>query len=633
MAEEGLIRKLAAILYADVAGYSRLTDADEEGTHKTLSAYLDAMSALIDRHGGRVLHYAGDAVLAEFASVVVAVTCAVEIQRDLAARNEGLPGDRRVRFRIGVNLGDVIVDRGELYGDGVNVAARLEGLAEPGGICISEKVLDEIRDKLDVGYEFLGEQSVKNIERPIPVYRVVLTPGAAGEVVGAPSFRPQHRARWLAAAVVLAVVAGAGAAAAWLHLGRPDVEPASIERMAFPLPKKPSIAVVPFDNFSGDPEQDYLADGMTENIIMALSQASNLFVIARNSTFAYKDKPVKVQEVAADLGVRYVLEGSVQRSGDRVRVHAQLIDAQSGSHLWGERYDRKLTDLFALQDEITEHIVTSMRIELTDGEQMRVRRRHTRNLDAWKLLSRGVEHFYRRTKTGNAQARQLFREAVAADGDYALAYALLAWTHWFDGQNGWTGDPAVSFERAASLAEKALALDDELPDVHALQGAIHLAQGRREAALASGEQAVALNPNHSTNTALLAVFLLGTGRPEDAVHKMKRAMRLSPYYPAWYLEVLGFAYLEGGHPEEAIPVFASFLDREPSGVHAGHAHMGRALAFHALGRDDAARAAVTEAIDADPAISVAELLQHGFNWEAEAAEKRAAIFRRLGVPD
>jgi len=633
MTKEGLTRKPAAILYADVAGYSRLTGADEEGTHRTLSGYLDGIAALIDSHGGRVLHYAGDAVLAEFASVVVAVGCAVEIQRDLAARNEGLADDRKVQFRIGVNIGDVIVDRDELYGDGVNVAARLESLAKPGGICISEKVLDEIRDKLDVGYEFLGKQSVKNIRRPIPVYRVNLTPDAAGEVVGAPSFRPRHRARWLAAAIVLAVVAGAGAAAAWFYLGRPDVEPASIERMAYPLPEKPSIAVLPFDNFSGDPEQDHLADGMTENIIMALSQVSDIFVIARNSTFAYKDRPVKVQEVATDLGVRYVLEGSVQRSDDRVRVHAQLIDALSGNHLWGERYDRKMTDLFALQDEITEHIVTSLRIELTDGEQMRVRRRHTRDLDAWKLLSEGVEHFYERTKAGNAQARRLFEEAVETDGDYALAYALLAWTHWFDAQNDWSGDPAVSFERAASLAEKALALDEELPDVHALQGAIHLYQGRHETALASGEQAVALSPNHSTNTALLAVLLLSAGRPDDAVPTMKRAMRLSPYYPAWYLEVLGFAYLDDDRPEEAISVFASFLEREPYGWHAGHAHIGRALAFHDLGRDDAARAAASEAIEANPAISVAEVLRHGFNWSPEAAARRTDILRDLGLPD
>ena len=441
MAEAGLNRKLAAILYADVAGYSRLTGADEEGTHKTLRAYLDAISTLIEGHGGWVLHYAGDAVLAEFASVVVAVGCAVEVQRDLAARNEPLADDRKVRFRVGVNLGDVIVDRDELYGDGVNVAARLEGLAEPGGICVSGKVVDEVRDKLDVGYAFLGEQSVKNIERPIPVYRVVLAPEAPGQVIGEP---PIGGASWRRPAVIaaaamflLAVVVGVGV---W-RLMAPDVAPVAVERMAFPLPDKPSIAVLPFDNLSREADRDHLADGITENIIMALSQASGLFVIARNSTFTYKGKPVKVQDVATDLGVRYVLEGSVQLSDGKVRISAQLIDALSGNHLWAELYDRKMTDLFALQDEITERIVTALQIKLTAGEQMRVHRTHTRSLEAWNLIAKGIEHFYRRNKADNARARHLFNQAIEADGGYALAYAVLAWTHWFDALNGWGDRP------------------------------------------------------------------------------------------------------------------------------------------------------------------------------------------------
>jgi len=588
MAEKGLNRKLAAIFYADVAGYSRLTGADEEGTHKTLSAYLDAVSTLIEGHGGRVLHYAGDAVLAEFASVVVAVSCAAEVQRDLAARNEGLADDRRVQFRIGVNLGDVIVDRDELYGDGVNVAARLESLAEPGGICISRKVLDEVRDKLEVGYEFLGEQSVKNVERPIPVYQVMLAPKAAGRIIGE---HTTARAAWqqptVMAAATVVLLALVGGVALWRPWS-PAVEPASVERMTFPLPDKPSIAVLPFDNLSQSADQNHLADGITENIITALSQVSSLFVIARNSTFTYKGKPVKVQKVAADLGVRFVLEGSVQKSGDTVRIHAQLIDALSGNHLWSERYDRKMTDLFILQDEITEHIVTALRIKLTAGEQMRVHRKHTRSLEAWNLFAKGAEHFHSRNKIDNARARQLFNEAVKADRGYALAHALLAWTHWFDAQNGWSDRPDQSFERASFLAEKASALDDELPDIHALRGGIHLFKRRHEAAVVSGQKAVALNPNHATNTALLAMFLHNAGRSKEAVRKMKMAMRLSPYYPAWFLELLGFAYLNAEQPEEALVAFARFLEREPSGKHAAHAHIGRARAHHALGREDAA---------------------------------------------
>ncbi len=633
MAAKGLTRKLAAIFYADVAGYSRLTGADEEGTHRTLSAFLDVISSLIEGHGGRVLHYAGDAVLAKFASVVVAVSCAVEVQREFTARNESLADDRKVQFRIGVNLGDVIADRDELYGDGVNVAARLEGLAEPGGICISRKVLDEVSDKLDVGYEFLGEQLVKNIEWPISVYRVMLTPESAGQIIGE---HTTSRATWrrpalmvAAAAVVLALVGGAALWWPW----SPGEESAALEPMAFPLPDKPSVAVLPFDNLSGDPGQEHVADGMTEDITTALSQVSSLFVIARNSAFAYKGKPVKVQKVAADLGVRFVLEGSLQKSGDTRRITAQLVDTLSGSHLWSERYDRKMTDLFVLQDEITEHIVTALQIKLTDGEQMRIRRRHTRSLEAWNLVAEGVEHFYRREKTDNLRARELFNKAVEVDREYALAWALLAWTHWFDAQNEWSADPKRSFERAAFLAQKARTLDDELPDVLALQGAIQLFQRQYEAAVASGEKAVALNPNHATNTALLAVFLHNAGQPEESIRKMKRAMRLSPYYPAWYLEELGFAFLDAKQLEEALSAFAEYLEREPSGRHSAHAHIGQAFAYHALGRDDAARAAATNAIDADPTISISHFVRDSLNRDEEAKERGSAILRRLGLPD
>jgi adenylate cyclase len=633
MSDEGLNRKLAAILYADVAGYSRLTGTDEEGTHKTLSAYLDAISTRIEGHGGRVLHYAGDAVLAEFASIVVAVRCSVEVQRDLAARNEVLADDRKVEFRIGVNLGDVIVDRDELYGDGVNVAARLEALAEPGGICVSRKVVDEVGDKLDVGYAFQGEQSVKNIERPIPVYQVVLAPRAAGQIIGE---SPHGHAAWtqpaLMAAAVVVLLAVVGGAVIWWPWSA-DVKPISVEHMAFPLPDKPSIAVLPFDNLSDEAGQEYFSDGITENIITALSKVSGLFVIARNSTFTYKGKPVKVQKVAADLGVRFVLEGSVQKSGDTMRIHAQLIDALSGNHLWGERYDRQITDLFALQDEITVNIVTALQIELTDGEQMRVRRRHTRSLDAWNHLAEGFAHFYRRNKSDNARARQLFNQAVKADRGYALAYAMLAWTHWFDAQFGWSDHPDMSIERAQVLAEKARALDDELPDVYALKGAVHLYRKQHQAAVASGEKAVALNPNHANNTALLAMFLHNAGRPKDAIREMQRAMRLSPYYSAWFLEELGFAYQDAKQHDEALVAFAKYLERESSGVHAAHAHIGRAFAFHALGREDSARAAVTEAVVADPSISATRFGRNSLNSDMEARERGLAILRRLGLPD
>ena len=299
----------------------------------------------------------------------------------------------------------------------------------------------------------------------------------------------------------------------------------------------------------------------------------------------------------------------------------------------GEHYDRKLTGLFALQDEITEHIVTALQIKRTAGEEMRVHRRHTRSLEAWNLLAEGFGHFYRRNNLDNARARILFNQAIEVDRGYAVAYALLAWTHWFDAQFGWGDRPDISIERATFLAEKAQALDDELPDVYALKGVIDLSQGRYEAAVASGEKAVALNPNHANNTALLAMILHNAGRPKEGLRKIKRAMRLSPYYAAWFLEELGFASLAADQPKEAIAAFAKFLEREPSGVHAAHANIGRALAFHALGREDAARVAVTGAVHADPTISASEFGRHSLNRNMEALEDGLAILRRLGLPD
>ena len=321
-------RKLTAILYADVAGYSRLTGADDEGTVETLKIHLGALIKAIEHHGGRVVNTAGDAVLAEFASVVTALKCAVEAQRDLAERNRDLPESRKLQFRAGVNLGDLVVDGDEIYGDGVNVAARLEALAVPGGICISGRVEEQVEGKLDVGFAYLGAQSVKNIKKPVNVYKVLLDRKDTGKIVGAP--KPQASGWGWVTAAVLALVIGLGGWSAWLHVNKLDLAPASLEKMAFPLPDKPSIAVLPFDNLSGDPEDRFLADGLTEDIITTLSRVPDLFVIARNSTFTYKGKPVKVQQVATELGVRYVLEGSLQRSGDRLRVTAQFIDATTG---------------------------------------------------------------------------------------------------------------------------------------------------------------------------------------------------------------------------------------------------------------------------------------------------------------
>jgi adenylate cyclase len=625
-------RRLATILAADVVGYSHLMEVDEEATVRALNVCRQIIDGLVADHGGRVFGSAGDSVVAEFPSPVEAVRCAVDIQRDLEIRDADLPDDRRMRFRIGVNLGDIIVEGNNLLGDGVNIAARLETLADAGGICLSRPVFDQVKKQHDLGYEYLGEHQVKNIAEPVRVYRVLLEPEAAGKVIGETQ-RPKQAINWVALAAALVVIIGGGTAVAWLRPWEPTFEPASIERMAFPLPDKPSIAVLPFDNLSGDTGQAHVADGLTEDIIAALSQVSSLFVIARNSTFVYKGKPVKVQQVAEDLGVRYVLEGSVQKSGDQMRITAQLIDALTGNHLWAERYDREMTDLFALQDEITEHIVTALQIELTVGEQMRVHRKHTRSIAAWNLLTKGVGHFYRVNKVDNAAARQWFEKAIEVDRGYALAYALLAWTYWLEAFHGWSDDRDGSFERASVLANIARGFDDTLPDVYALQGAIHLFKREYHAAIEAGEKAVAYNPNHATNTALLAMILHNAGRPQEAIRTYMTAMRLSPYYDAWILEELGFTYLDAGQPDEALVAFENFLDRKPSVEHAAHAHIGRALAYHTLGKDAEARAEITKAVEADAEISLTGFGQLSLNKNRAERESGFAILRGLGLPE
>jgi len=377
-------RKLTAIMSADVAGYSRLMGENEAATVKTLEAYKQVMFSLIKQHRGRVIDSPGDNLLAEFGSVVDAVQCGVAVQNELKARNADLYENRKMQFRIGINLGDVIEEGERIYGDGVNIAARLEALADPGGICISKTAFDQIETKLPLGYEYLGDQTVKNIAKPVGAYRVLMEPRVtfAGTKEKKPPITVWRRKPILAGAVAVFVVV-IGVAVWNIYWRAPKIEPASKDKMAFPLPDKPSIAVLPFVNMSDDKSQEYLADGITENIISALSQVPDLFVIARNSTFTYKGKPVKVQQVAEELGVRYVLEGSVQRSGDTLRITAQLIDAITGQHVWSERYNRELKNIFALQDEITMKVITALQVKLTVGEGARLLAKGTKNLEAY----------------------------------------------------------------------------------------------------------------------------------------------------------------------------------------------------------------------------------------------------------
>ncbi len=428
MTENGIQRKLKAIFSADVKGYSLLMGDDDESTVTTITAYREIIAALIQKHQGRIVDSPGDNILAEFSSTLNAVNSAVDIQRKLENENTELPDNRRMDFRIGINLGDILHKDGRIYGDSVNVAARIESLADPGGICISRGVYDQVKKKVSQGFEYLGEHSVKNISEPVRTYRILLAPDSEGKIIGE-SITKTTRIKMPYGAVI-AILVVASAALIWMIYPRLiATEPDSSENMAFSLPDKPSIAVLPFANMSEDPEQEYFSDGITNDIITALSKFGELLVIASNTIFTYKDKPVNIEHVGQELGVRYVLEGSVQKAGAKVRINAQLVDAVTGFHIWSEHYDRELKDIFAVQDEIVQTIVGKFAVEIDAAERKRVMHKKTESLEAYDYQLRGMEYFRRRTRSDNRKARQMFEKAIELDPDFAYAYVGLGRTY------------------------------------------------------------------------------------------------------------------------------------------------------------------------------------------------------------
>ena len=547
MADEGFKRKLTAILSADAVGYSRLMGDDEEATIRTLTEYRETITTQVNQHKGRVVDSPGDNVLAEFASVVDAVRCAVETQKQIAERNADLPENRRMLFRIGVNLGDVVDEDDRIYGDGVNITARLESLAEAGGICISGTAFDQVKGKLEVGYKYLGEQKVKNIKEPVRIYRILLEPSAAGKIIGDKK-SGMSQWKWATIAVAAMLILLAGAFTIWNFYFHSSAK----EKAATALPEKPSIAVLPFDNLSGDADQDYLADGITENIITALSKIPEMFVIARNSVFTYKGKPIKVQKVAEDLGIRYVLEGSIQKSSDHFRITGQLIDATTGHHLWAEQYDRVLDDLFAVQDEITLKIVSSLQVKLTDGEQARLRHKSTDNLQSWAYAVKGYSLYERFTKEDNARATELFEKAIELDPKYAWAWTMLGAAYFIDTRYGWHRSRDESFKKLVECMQQSMELDPSDPDIHYLRGQYHSWQKEHDKAIAAGEKSIALGPNNAENHAELGMFYRHAGRFEDSIRVSEKAIRLHPYYPDWYLYNLEYSYYYLGQHEKAI---------------------------------------------------------------------------------
>ena len=628
MEERKAKRKLTAILSADVKGYSRLMQDDEEATVRTITAYREVMSNLIQGHDGRVVDAKGDNLLAEFPSVVDAVRCGIEIQNELKLRNAELPEQRRMDFRIGINLGDVIEEEETIYGDGVNIAARLEGLAAGGGICISRTAFDQIKNKLDVGYQYLGEHSVKNIAEPVRVYKVLMEPEYAGKVIG--EERPKARKwRWAAIGGVLVLIIVAGILVVWHHYIRLPFEPASVEKMAFPLPDKPSIAVLPFANMSDDPEQEYFSDGLTEDLITEISRFSGVFVISRNSVFLYKGKAVKPRQVSEELGVRYVLEGSVRKSGEKVRITAQLIDAISGGHLWAERYDRELKDIFDVQDEITQQIVAALDVKVTKAEQARAFQKDTSNMTAFDYNLRGWWYYQLFTREANATARLMFKKAIELEPDFAPALAGLGFTYYEEWASQWSQDPQ-SLERAFELGKKARAIDELQVAAYVLLSHVYLWRKQHEQAITELERAIVLNPNDADLYADLAETLIWVGRPAKALELVRKAMRLNPYPPVNYLVTLGFAYASTGQYEEAIAAEKRALTLNPD--HLG-SHMILAAIYGELDREEEARSHVTEALRISPHLTL-EVWRERLPFKDQAKfESYADAWRKAGLPE
>jgi adenylate cyclase len=625
-------RRLAAILAADVVGYSRLMEADEEATARTLSTYREIIEGLVASYHGRVFGSAGDSVIAEFASPVEAVRCAVDIQRELGTHNVDLPEDRRMRLRIGVNLGDVMVEGDNLLGDGVNIAARLETLADPGGISLSRSVFDQVKKQLDLGYEYLGEHEVKNIAEPVHVYRVLTAPEAAGKVIGETK-RATQPWKWAAVGAAVVVLIGVAGAVTWLRPWEPAVEPAAVERMAFPLPDKPSIAVLPFANMSADPEQEYFSDGMTEDIITGLSKFGLFFVISRNSTFAYKGGSADVKDVARDLGVKYVLEGSVRKSGDRVRITAQLVDAMADKHIWAESYDRELEDVFEVQDEIRQSIVTSVAPEYLSAEMQRAQRKEERNLDAWDAFMRSYWHFLRYTEDDNAAAQRLLRKAIDLDPQQANYHGLLAVTHVMDAFYGWSESGDASFRVALESAERALALDEQ--DTLALRsiGLVHFFSKNHDVALSYYKRAVSVNPNEAVNRALLGAALGVAGNYDAALEQFEIAMRLSPrdvHISAWY-SYLAVAAFVMGRDEEAAEWARKSVEANPQ-FPGGYRTL--AATYGNLGRLEEAEAARLKLQELLPHLTIAQLRESLPYFKKPADLERYLIgLLKAGLPN
>jgi adenylate cyclase len=582
--EQKVTRKLRAIFSADVKGYSVLMADDEVSTIQTLKDYRNIMSTCIEQRGGRIVDAVGDNLLAEFDSAVDAVQCAVEVQKGLRDKNQELPEDKKMEFRIGINIADVIEDGDRIFGDGVNVAARIESLADAGGICVSRSTYDQIKNKLELSFDYYGEHKVKNIKEPVRVYKILL---------------------------------------------EPTIDYESITGETLELPDKPSVAVLPFKNLSGDPGQEFFSDGFTEDIITTLAKIHSMFVVARESSFTFKGKSVKIQEIGRDLGVRYVLEGSIQKFGDQIRITAQLIDATNGHHLWAEKYDRELKDIFAMRDEITMKIATVLQVKLTEGESANWGP-ETESFEAYIKVMQSLEHFRAFTPDDNILSRQKAKEALDLDPNYSSATEMVAWTLLMDGIFNTSKTPEKSVEQAFELAQKVLDRGDSDAGAHFLIGDAYSRKGQFDKAISELEIARDLFPNNAEINAGLGLILNAAGKPEEAINVLKNAMRLNPIPPGWYLSRLGDAYRLTGRYEKAVHEYKKAIQLQPNDM---FSHLNLALCYVKLEQEADAHAEAAEVLRINPKFSAESYAKHIPLKDEASKNLLIEGMRKAGLPE
>ena len=637
MADTGAQRRLAAIVIADVVGYSRHMERDPTGTRQRFRALQDdVLQPILDGHQGRIVKTMGDGFLIEFNSVVSAVGAAVLFQRRMAENQADRSTDDRIRFRIGVNLGEIIVEGDDIHGEGVNVAARLEALADPGGVLLSGRVHEQLGDAIDVGYAFIGAQAVKNVTRPVRAFKVLLDPSDAGKGREPVPFPRKSRRPSFAAAPVLLLIAIVAVGGAWWWMQQPDFEPADRAKFAYTLPEKPSIAVLPFDNLTGDKKNEFVSDGLSENIIAVLSTQRNMFVIARNSSFSFKGKAVKVQRIAEQLGVRYILSGSVQRQGAHMRVTAQLIDALSGKHLWTGRYDHALSDVanyFAIQDKIAGAIARSLSVEINLKSYYRRVPKQLWNLDTLRVLDRATRTFEFWTKSGNQESTRLFTDLLKKHPDTALVLGMLAWCHWQRVSMGFSRAPRQDLAIAKQYAQRALAADQKLAMAHSALGILALYERKHDAAIAHADRARAVDPNGFD--APSGMVYLRSGQPKKAIAHIRAHMRREPFHQDWVPLILAQALLQLNQLDEARRIYESLLAAKTKSA-VVHVFALRDLAVIAVRNDDLllARKYVMRFRAIRPKASVATLRRSSFFWKNQAAAQRILDdLRRAGLPE